>query len=373
MPVFELHFNPKTKKDLILDSFVYEPEHISEKRLGSLYVVGELAQAMPQKSRFLSQIASVIKKEYYAASLKKSPEASLKDALKKANEFLDVETRKGDVSWLGNLSSAVLSLKEYSLNFTKVGEMKILLIRQGEIIDISQNLEFKDVEPYPLKVFGNIASGKLLPDDKVVVLTKEVFSVFNKDQGLLTQLAQVVDEKGVKEIIKTKKQTLAEVTGICFLLLVTEKPQARQTISLHREPPKFSFKKAFLNPLSRFWKKPKIELPTIKLSFKLAIPSIIPRKKIILIPVLILILFFSFLVFQSEREKELKEYQQKLEEAKSKMMMAENLLILKKEEEAQILFQEAQDLILPLTKRKSPLREEALSLKESLEKYLEEE
>ncbi len=53
--------------------------------------------------------------------------------------------------------------------------------------------------------------------------------------------------------------------------------------------------------------------------------------------------------------------------------MAENLLILKKEEEAQILFQEAQDLVLPLTKRKSPLREEALSLKESLEKYLEEE
>ncbi|GAI13815.1 unnamed protein product, partial [marine sediment metagenome] len=46
MQVFELHFNPKLKEDQIFDSFVYEPENIYEKNLGSLYVIGELRNAL---------------------------------------------------------------------------------------------------------------------------------------------------------------------------------------------------------------------------------------------------------------------------------------------------------------------------------------
>ena len=50
MQIFELHFNPKLNKDQLLDSFVYEPQNIYEKRLGSLYIVGKLQNTFSKNS-----------------------------------------------------------------------------------------------------------------------------------------------------------------------------------------------------------------------------------------------------------------------------------------------------------------------------------
>jgi len=67
----------------------------------------------------------------------------------------------------------------------------------------------------------------------------------------------------------------------------------------------------------------------------------------------------------------MQEAQQKIEQAQSKLTMAENMLILNEEEKAQALFQEAWDIIQPLTKIGEPLRDEALDIKKLLEEYLE--
>ncbi len=82
MRIFELHFNPEAKEDLIFDSFCYEPENVYEKRLGSLYMVGELRNTLPQNSRLLDNIAQVIKGKYYAFPLQ-TVEQSFKESLRK--------------------------------------------------------------------------------------------------------------------------------------------------------------------------------------------------------------------------------------------------------------------------------------------------
>ena len=128
MQIFEFHFNPKAKSDLVFDSFCYTPANIYEKRLGGLYMMGLLKSVLPQNVRFLDNLAKTIKERYYK-TISASAEKSLKDALKKANESLEKITKAGDVSWLGNLSFAVVSLKDYELNFTKVADLKILLLR----------------------------------------------------------------------------------------------------------------------------------------------------------------------------------------------------------------------------------------------------
>jgi len=61
MQVFELHFNPRGKEDLIFDSFCYEPENIFERRMGGLYMAGLLKNALPQNARFLDNLARTIK------------------------------------------------------------------------------------------------------------------------------------------------------------------------------------------------------------------------------------------------------------------------------------------------------------------------
>ena len=213
MQTFEFHFNPHLKLDLIFDSFCYEPENIYERRMGSLYLVGLLKNALPRNLRFLEKLQKVIKEKYYKSTIF-APEKSLRESLKEANEFLEGIAKRGDVSWLGNLGFAILCLKNFKLNFTKVGGMKIFLLRRGQIIDIDKKLKFQDIEPYPLKIFGNIVSGKLAEGDLILVLTKEIFDFFQKNL-LLNEIAKLphFSEKGLKDILNGKTEDLSKISG----------------------------------------------------------------------------------------------------------------------------------------------------------------
>jgi len=449
MRIFELHFNPRSKgetADKIFDSFCYEPENIYEKRLGSLYMVGELRNTLPQNSRLLDNIAQVIKGRYYVLPLQ-TPEQSFKESLKKINEFLAGEVSKENVSWLGNLNFAALSIKNFDLNFTKVGGLKILLLRAGKIIDIGKNLDLQDIEPYPLKIFINIVSGKLDVNDKILVLTKEIFTVFseglaedgetrqkvNKDEklfsseSLLTKFVKesFFDEKKLREILKAKEKRLSEISGVCLFIDLSkvlpggrlEKPKI---VTFRKEVEKFSIREA-LSPLIRllvkfglilkkllfsivtliekklkkklsgpvyklknifhlfqlkFKSKTKkikvlhLQLPTsLNLKSKIKITENL-KKGLVSILVLALVLLIGFFIFQREEKQQLKNQIAVLNEVQEKINQAENFLIFKEEEKANILFKESWQRILPLTTKEGPLKKEATSLKESIEKHL---
>lgn len=256
MQIFELHFNPKLKENQFLDSFIYEPAHSYEKKLGSIYMVGELENALPSNSRFLENLAQVVKKNYYQLSFQ-TAEKAFSQTLKKVNQFLAEEVKKENVSWLGNLNFAVLSLKNSDLIFTKTGNLKILLIRRDEIIDLSKNLNHQDIEPYPLKVFFSLVSGKLVQDDIILILTKDVFKFFSA-QNLLTKISQAKEfnKKNLKEILPVQlfnKGEGAKISGVCLLIHLKEKVMPGEEIIYQKEK-KFSFSEAlspFLIPFQK--------------------------------------------------------------------------------------------------------------------------
>ena len=93
MQVFEFHFNPKLKPDLIFDSFCYEADNIYEKRMGALYVVGTLQNVLPQNRRFIEKLAKTIKEKYYRLT-SSTPAKSLKDSLKKAKAIHLIEVEE---------------------------------------------------------------------------------------------------------------------------------------------------------------------------------------------------------------------------------------------------------------------------------------
>ena len=450
MQVFELHFNPKAKEDLVFESFCYEPENVYEKKLGNLFIIGELSNLLPQNLGFLNKIAQVIKGKYYSLSLR-SPEEALRESLKQGNEFLAEEVKKENVSWLGNLNLAVVSVKDLGLNFTKIGNLKIFLFRNGQISDIGSQLDYPTTtlhpkpdhpkkkssaplpswapfEPYPLKIFSNIVSGKLAQADMIMILTKEVFNFFSS-QNLIQKIAkeEFLDQKKIKEILKPEEKQLSEISGICFLAQARAEVYPKYTLAFQKEPEKlwskFSLSQAF-SPILKMVRKikfpkislkfPKITLPPTlpkflvrglpKLSFpslfqkckmvfisfpeavraKLKIPALtkprIPRlqigggvvgsKNLILILILIFFLLIGFFIFKGEEAKEIKVAQGSLNEVESKVSQAENLLIIKDTDRANILFQEAWDKVLPQTELGAPLREEALLLKKSIEERL---
>jgi len=404
MQIFELHFNPKLKEDQIFDSFVYEPENIYEKNLGSLYAVGELQNVLPQNLKLLDDIAKSIKKNYYTFS-QKFPEKALSQSLKKTNEYLAEKVKKENVSWLGNLNFAVFSLKNFTphfqgksggfnLVFTKTGDIKILLLRAGQIIDIGKNLDLREIEPYPLKIFLNVVSGKLFQDDKILVLTKEIFEFFLQ-QNLLTKIAQTenIDGKKIKEILPSSLFTKgggSKISGICFLSVVKTEPTKKHGAILFQSDKKFSFPKIrfpfklpkiikkpnlpkiypvkFASQLFNRVKLPKIKIPTSGPIIEKLRPKINVKKKLILILILAFVLLLGFLIFKQAVGRKENEIRTSLVEIQEKVNQAESFLIFKNEKEANALFKEAWKEILLLTETKSS---DIIDLKQSIEENLE--
>jgi len=417
MQVFEFHFNPKIKEDIVFDSFIYEPENIYEKNLGNLYVVGELTNVLPQNSQFLNSLSSIIKQRFYKISTKSSPESSLKNSLKEANKFLEKQEEGGNISWLGNLNLAVINLKDFNLNLTKAGNIKIIISRGRKIMDVSGELEIKAAEAYPMKVFSNIVSGKLIPEDKIMILTKEAFQLFSRE-NFFSEIISVFEkklkpqekDKELRKLLNKKKDLLSEISGVFILisLEITKKEEilpVKETLVLKKQLSikkylLFLFKKLgdgkkiseiikiFLNKISSF-KKQRIVLNSLINNIKKIKPRVpiiekpLPRFKrffnikifnlkiiLILIFVLILIIGGGIYISKTEKQKEVKNFQSLLTEIQQKANDAENALIYKDEKKANLLYQEAWQEISPLINDKNPLKKDFSDLKGSIEKGL---
>jgi hypothetical protein len=394
MKIFEFHFNPEAKPDFVFDSFCYEPSNTQEKKLGNLYVIGELKNTIPQNQRLINNLAQLLKREYYSGSF---AEPALKRTLKKANEFLAEKTKLGNISWLGNLSMVVLSLDNLNLNFSKDGSIKILLLRPGQITDMGKPLEIEEFEPYPLKIFTNIVGGKFLENDKILILTKEVFDFFS-NRDFLEKISFITDERGLRIFFKEKGDDLAQLNGICLLILLAKEGASKSELVFKKPALHLSLKEMF-SPLSKIliraknnlpqvslprirFQRPKLSLPRLEkpsLNFSIARLKLRKvklgwqeeqtKKNLLLIFAFIVLLLGGFIVSRRESEVNLRRLQDQLVAVQEKVVKAEGYLVSNNEKKANSLFEEAFKAILPLTEEGS-LGKDVLVLKTLIEKNL---
>jgi hypothetical protein len=262
MQVFDYHINPKLKRDLVFKSFYFQPEIKEEKNLGRLCIVIEMSNSLLRDSKIISNLASDIKEEFFSEP-SRNPETALKQALKKGNKYLEKLTQEGNVRWLGNLNLAVISIKDSIINFSKAGNIKLLLLRGNEYHDIGENLEFQNTSSSQLnQPFSNIASGRLSETDKVIILTQDIFDFFHLN--LAEKIAVLADltPKTLSKILGKQKKDMEKISGIFFLIFMEQKRHKR--------------------------------LPLLKIKF----PFIKIKKEIFLIIALILILLLSYLIFR---------------------------------------------------------------------------
>lgn len=305
MQVFEFHFNIKSREDVTYDSFIFEPENSHEKKLGSLYMVGQLSHLLPQNFQFIKNLAFYLKERYYDSFLL-SPEQNFQKSLKDVNKFLEEITKKENVSWLGNLNFVALSLstvwskynlsEQQEINFTKIGDIKILLLRDKKIIDIGQKLDIQEAELYPLKIFNSVVSGKLAVDDKIIIFTSDLFSFFEKT-GLLKKISEVNTEKELKNVFNNKE--LKNIAGISLLIILSKGYKRKLSWPLKFKREKFQvnfiliffafFQKAFQKIKNIMW----IKFYFVGDKFKL----LIKHRNVIRILILIFLLMLGFFIF----------------------------------------------------------------------------
>ena len=244
MKFFEFQFNPQQeKKEILFDSFCFQPQTKKEEHLGCLYLIGELKNILPGSQNIFSKLVKIIKNSYYAQE--GTPQERFKEGLDKANNFLKKEIKKENVNWIGNLSFAALALTpKMESCLTRAGNLKIFLQRNKELFDIGENVESSSSE----RLFPTLIEGSFASEDKVFLMTGEVFRIFFKED-ILEKLAEAKNIGEIKKIIKEKRKALKDVLG-SFLVIVPEKRNILTKKIYFPALPKISF----LSTLSSFWK-----------------------------------------------------------------------------------------------------------------------
>lgn len=166
------------------DIFVYEPENVEERNLGSLFIIGELKDLPRNSSYVVNLLASKIKKEFYS-STKRSAEDGLEEALSIANQTISEIAEQGNGEYVSKLSMICGTCKGNKFFLSQVGKVKSLLVRNGQIIEIIKEDDNKPASPK--RAFNNIASGELADGDLIIFSTTGLFNVFSFEK--LRQLA----------------------------------------------------------------------------------------------------------------------------------------------------------------------------------------
>lgn len=158
--------------------FGYSDENVAKSSLGTLVGVFEIAERSEESAYIVNFLASVAKKEYFANPRRGAVE-SFEAALHKINLALAELVKHGNVAWLGKFHGALGILEKSNFHFSVTGEAHILLLRNGAVSDIGAGLASEESSLHPLKTFVEVASGRMLADDKVILASPELFSLFS--------------------------------------------------------------------------------------------------------------------------------------------------------------------------------------------------
>ncbi|MFZ2970221.1 MAG: hypothetical protein WA063_03680, partial [Minisyncoccia bacterium] len=214
----EIVFSGENEKSFC-DIFIYEPENIEEKSLGSLYIIGEIVNLPENSSYIVNLLASIIKKEFYSNKKRTGLEA-LEAGLNKANSTLSDLAERGNIEWIGNLNMTCAVHSQKELHLSQAGKIKTLLIRNGQISDIGKNV-ILGKNPHPFRTFANIASGELEINDLVLFATPELFKVLPLEQ--ISKLSTSLDFESFTNKIQELVSQDESINTLAALLVNIEK------------------------------------------------------------------------------------------------------------------------------------------------------
>lgn len=152
---------PNTHSDVVS----YTGTNSQERALGSLYLMGHAKYGEEDLGYVVSLISSLARREYYSEqSLKgQDPKTAFEHTLKKLNEVLDDFFKNKSLT----LNIGLAAVAGEQLLLSKLGKFKVGLARNGEYIDVLNNLLLFQKSEEDEQQFSNVISGALKPGDKL--------------------------------------------------------------------------------------------------------------------------------------------------------------------------------------------------------------
>ncbi len=161
-----------------IKTFAFRPENVTQEHLGTLVGVFSVFDRSESSAYTVNVIASVAKKEYYANPRRGAIE-SFESTLHRINLALSELVKNGQTNWMGSLHGAIAVVEKRNIHFSATGDGGIFLFREGTLSDIGDGLASDEAADHPLKTFLEISSGRLMPDDCVLLATPELFGLFS--------------------------------------------------------------------------------------------------------------------------------------------------------------------------------------------------
>lgn len=160
--------------------FQHLPDNIAREPLGLLAGVLVIRDRSENSAYIVNFLSSLAKKEYYGNPRRDAIE-SFEASLNKINLGLAELAKEGNTEWIGTLDAALCSIERNNLHFSVAGKAKVLLFRDGRLSDVSAGLADEDPD-HPMKTFTDVASGKVSPDDRIIITTPEIFSTLSESE-----------------------------------------------------------------------------------------------------------------------------------------------------------------------------------------------
>jgi len=386
----------KKEPTVYCESFVYEPSNVEEEKFGRLFMVGRIRN-VPENSFYLvNLLASRIKREYFSLH-HKSPSDALEAALKEGNKTLQENQER--INWLGNLDFLIATIVEDKINFTFLGKMKSLILRQEEVIDLAKDL-ISEKELFP---FTTVLEARFKKDDIIIFSTSNIFSkeiLLEKSKEILPideeNLVKVIrpEESGVALLIETGKVSQV-IERLEPSVEVLEKPMPLSSFDFSvKEKVKKGIKGGFekskivakkiaqkgkekikpsVEKLGESVKDkkeeiaPRIAIERIRYSQKIKsnLNKFLKNKLIVILAIALIIGGIAFGIQQRNKAQALKIIEEKLKEAKNKKTESENYLIAGEKDKA---LEKLIESIETLNSIQNPLskKEEVESLKKDI-------
>lgn len=152
----------------------------------------EIETSDKENERIARILSEELKDQFFNAPTD-SVEFAFENALSRANIAIKDTLLIKPKNWLNKIHVAILACKDQEVHLSSVGNMHAFLVHRDQIVDVldgsgkasaNQAAErgYGGRTPNPVKLFSNITSGRLLPNDSLVLINESVLDYLSPER-----------------------------------------------------------------------------------------------------------------------------------------------------------------------------------------------
>ncbi|MBI4122476.1 MAG: hypothetical protein HY462_00595 [Parcubacteria group bacterium] len=197
---------------------------------GCLVFFIEIETSDKDNEQIIALLERELEKQYFHAPTE-SVEFSFENALAKSNVAVKDILLSKPKNWLTKIHVLALALAEEEVHFSSVGSVHAFLTHQERIVDILAGAGNAAAIPNPVKLFSNIVSGRLLPEDAITLASDAVLDYLS-----IERIRKITNEYDPRGALEKLFELLSQAPGTKQFGLAVSKRVARVSQVKEREP-----------------------------------------------------------------------------------------------------------------------------------------